>query len=231
MKFAILWLLLVQAVFAELIPARRLNSWVPGVDVGVPGGIPTNRTNLLNVVTTYGADPTGASDSKTAIQNAVNAASTNDVVYLPVGVYRINSGINSSYKDDFTIRGQGTSEGDGFVLSRTPNSIGTGTKTFTVPAGLPYTAGVGVWVWKWDRNDARISSITRSGSTATVTTMVQNPTTGSWAVGPHLRSTGEQVAIMGATQNEYNGSHTITVTSDSTFTYPVSGTPASPATT
>jgi hypothetical protein len=34
---------------AELIPAARVVDWTAGVSVGVPGGIPTNRTRLINV--------------------------------------------------------------------------------------------------------------------------------------------------------------------------------------
>lgn len=64
-----------------------------------------------------------------------------------------------------------------------------------------------------------ISSITRSSSTATVTT-------GS----AHGLTTGDNVLIAGAAQTEYNGSFTVTVTSTTQFTYTVSGTPASPAT-
>lgn len=64
-----------------------------------------------------------------------------------------------------------------------------------------------------------VSSITRSGSTATVTT-------GS----AHGLSTGTSVEIAGADQAAYNIVATITVTGATTFTYAVSGTPASPAT-
>jgi hypothetical protein len=41
-------------------------------------------------VRAYGADPTGVADSTTAIQNAINAATGNDV-YLPVGTYKTTS--------------------------------------------------------------------------------------------------------------------------------------------
>ena len=34
---------------ADLIPADRLADWTPGVTVGVPGGIPTDRTHLIDV--------------------------------------------------------------------------------------------------------------------------------------------------------------------------------------
>ena len=43
----------------------------------------------VNVVS-YGADPTGASDSTSAIQDAVNALpATGGVVYLPAGTYAV----------------------------------------------------------------------------------------------------------------------------------------------
>jgi hypothetical protein len=64
-----------------------------------------------------------------------------------------------------------------------------------------------------------VSSITRSGSTASVTTAVN-----------HGRSNGDWVFIQGANQAEYNGLFQITVTGAATFDYTVTGTPATPAT-
>lgn len=65
-----------------------------------------------------------------------------------------------------------------------------------------------------------VTSVTRSGSTATVTTTATN-----------TLETGNTVVISGATQPEYNGTFTITVTvAGSQFTYTVSGAPATPAT-
>lgn len=64
-----------------------------------------------------------------------------------------------------------------------------------------------------------VSSITRSGSTATVTTATA-----------HGFQTGQYVTIAGATQTEYNGLFAVTVTSTTVFTYTVSGSPATPAT-
>lgn len=64
-----------------------------------------------------------------------------------------------------------------------------------------------------------VTSITRSGSTATVTT-----------TSPHNLVTSGLVLIQGATPEvEYNGIYQITVTGPSTFTYPVIGTPGTPA--
>lgn len=61
-----------------------------------------------------------------------------------------------------------------------------------------------------------VLNITRSGSVATVT------------VNAHGFQTGQKVTIIGATQPEYNGTFTITVTGTNTFTYAVQGTPATP---
>lgn len=63
-----------------------------------------------------------------------------------------------------------------------------------------------------------VSSITRSGSTATVTT-------GS----NHNLSTGQMAKIAGAGESEYNGRFVVTVTGSTTFTYTVTGTPSTPA--
>ncbi len=61
-------------------------------------------------------------------------------------------------------------------------------------------------------------TITRSGSTATVTHT------------SHGLSTNHKVWIRGASQPEYNGVFTVTVTGTNTYTYTVTGTPATPAT-
>ena len=64
-----------------------------------------------------------------------------------------------------------------------------------------------------------VTSVTRSGSTATVTT-----------TSPHNLITGGLVLIQGAVEIEYNGIFQITVTGASTFQYTLIGTPSTPAT-
>lgn len=64
-----------------------------------------------------------------------------------------------------------------------------------------------------------VTSITRSGTTATVIT----PT-------PHKKATGMSTTISGAVQTAYNGTFVITVTGPNTYTYQVAGSPATPAT-
>ena len=64
-----------------------------------------------------------------------------------------------------------------------------------------------------------ISTITRVGTTATLTT-----------VSSHGLATGNQVSITGCTPSEFNGVYTITVTGSSTFTYTMASVPATNAT-
>lgn len=89
------------------IPAQRLVDWTPGVSVGVPGGIPTNRTRIIDVTQSpYNADATGATDASARVQSAVNNAQTGDVVYLPPGTYRFDNSVTPT-KNNITIRGAG----------------------------------------------------------------------------------------------------------------------------
>jgi hypothetical protein len=99
------------------LPAGNQSPRVPGVDVGVVGGIfqympggSSARTSIIDVsLAPYNADKTGATSAKAAIQSAIDAATANSVVYLPTGTYLVDGIIfipNS--KDDITIRGDGT---------------------------------------------------------------------------------------------------------------------------
>ena len=65
-----------------------------------------------------------------------------------------------------------------------------------------------------------VSSITRSSTTATVTTSID-----------HGYAVGDSVVVAGAVQTDYNGTFVITtVPSDTTFTYEVANSPTTPAT-
>lgn len=63
-----------------------------------------------------------------------------------------------------------------------------------------------------------VCTITRSSSTATVTAT------------SHGYATGDRIGHFGADQSEYNGINTITVVNANSYTYTVSGSPATPAT-
>lgn len=77
-----------------------------------------------------------------------------------------------------------------------------------------------VWRSSFDSTGASIvSSLTQSGGTATLVSSIA-----------HGLSTGDSVYIAGADQTEYNGTHTITVTNATTFTFAVDSGAVTPAT-
>jgi hypothetical protein len=80
--------------------------------------------------------------------------------------------------------------------------------TTGAPLTLDFTLGT----------DKTVTSITRASTTATVTATA------------HSFTTGDQVNIRGAAETDYNGDFIVTVTDANTFTYTVSGSPATPAT-
>lgn len=120
----------------------------------------------------------------------------------PLGTY--------TYKVSYVIGdGLGATLGESDLSVASNTVVATTVAAPTAPTAAVRTGGA-----------ISVSSISRSGSTATVTT-------GS----AHLYTTGDIVTMAGADQPEYNGNFTATVTGGSTFTYPVQGSPATPATT
>lgn len=77
-----------QSIFADIIPANRRITW----DAGIPGGIPNRTTIFANVRNApYSAVGDGVHDDTSAIQSALNACPSNQVVYVPAGTYRVSS--------------------------------------------------------------------------------------------------------------------------------------------
>ena len=88
--------------------------------------------------------------------------------------------------------------------------------TINSAAGLQYTAQETKSIVTQVES---ITSITRVGSVATVTTSID-----------HIFASGIPVVIAGAVETEYNGTFEILVTASNEFTYIVTGTPSTPAT-
>jgi hypothetical protein len=135
--------ILALSVRAELIPATRLIDWKLGVTVGVPGGIPTNRTNLIDVSgSPYRADRTGATDASSAIQAAIDAAKSGDVVYVPAGTYRLDKTLILKSRNGITLRGSGATTvmklygASGFVYLGAPPNWNWPTSGNMVTGGL-----------------------------------------------------------------------------------------------
>jgi hypothetical protein len=130
---------------ADLIPASRRVPWIPGVTVGVPGGIP-NRTSIIDVTQApYNADKTGAINAQPAIQAAIQAATSGQVVYLPAGTYRMNGALGFGQgwgaKNNITVRGAGMGQtilagsftGTGMIFASNTDSSAAPS---TITAGL-----------------------------------------------------------------------------------------------
>jgi len=121
------WQLLAQRGVDGAGSVSSVNSQSPDINGNVLLDVVSNQdfqnhldstvTNIVNVVTAFGADPTGAADSTTAIQNAANLAVQrfpitdtsfygNAVLYFPAGVYRLTERITMG-GSPLTIKGEG----------------------------------------------------------------------------------------------------------------------------
>jgi Tfp pilus tip-associated adhesin PilY1 len=127
------------------------------------------------------------------------------------------NGGNFTAGTSITLNGVPVADGGSFYNNTFTIATG-GSKTFTFTATLrPPISVTGLSVAKTTAAPLAVSSITRLGSTATVTTTAA-----------HGVTTGQSVTIAGATQTGYNGSFTATVVDSTHLTYPVVVTPTSP---
>lgn len=87
------------------IPDSRLTSWVPGVDVGIIGGIPV-RTNIVNVTGLVFDDPDAEAANTAIINGFIAGASDGDVILLPSGTFWGGFSFTPS-QSNRTVRGAG----------------------------------------------------------------------------------------------------------------------------
>jgi Pectate lyase superfamily protein len=99
--------------------AANVTGTVATAHGGTGNTLGTGVTDWLNAVAGYGADPTGAANSTTAIQNALTAAATagGGTVYLSAGTYKIS---NITIDTNVTLCGDGYST----ILSAAPGTTG-----------------------------------------------------------------------------------------------------------
>jgi hypothetical protein len=91
-----------QPAGGQVIPSDRRITWQG--NVGVPGGIPHYSTIFTNMT---GLDASGMTDSSAAIQSALNACPTGQVVGLPSGIFLITNMI--CLPSGTVLRGAGSS--------------------------------------------------------------------------------------------------------------------------
>src|ERR1043166_4585589 len=89
---------------ADIIPGSRTPPWQN--NIGVPSGIPTNRTIYVNVVD-LGAEPTGVNDSSAIMQSAIDSCPQDQVVCIPEGTFRIETLVHVQNTQLCTLRGAG----------------------------------------------------------------------------------------------------------------------------
>jgi hypothetical protein len=94
----------------------------------------------------------------------------------------------------------------------------SGTTEFDIQAAVQGGSFASIFSTLGSIGQAALTSITRSGSTATAT------------LNDHGFQNGDTVVILGATETEYNGSFVISNVTANTFDYTVSGSPSTPAT-
>ena len=95
---AFLFIVVQNAVLADVIPANRIANWQGAV--GVEGGIP-------NVTTIYTTLPSSATLAQ--INSAIAACPSNQVVMLSAGTYNLNNQIIFANKSGVVLRGAGAS--------------------------------------------------------------------------------------------------------------------------
>lgn len=128
-----------------LVPQRRALANTPFANFPVTATgsttgrtIPNRLSDIKNVLD-FGADPTGATDSTTAIQNAVNSLSGagRGTIFFPVGSYVVSAPITYNYAGDLGIHflgadGRGSQIGGnfpGFLFDR--HNVNAGSPSYT----------------------------------------------------------------------------------------------------
>jgi hypothetical protein len=150
----------------------------------------------------YGAASVSITGITRASQTATATVSAKDMFKLKVGTWITVSGaVETEYNGTFQVATIASATTFTYTVTGTPATPATGTIVFHKRLG--------------------ITSITRSGTTATVTTTADNRTL----------FTGDRVTIVGANETDYNVvAAPITVVNTTTFTFVVANSPATPAT-
>jgi len=225
------------------------SAWAPAstaVDWGSPGTIGSSTPNTGAFTSLNAASLILSSSGKMNDNATFSWGTDNDIVsFYNTSTSRLDftDGANFlAYLSDAGSEGNWTVTGDTFFQDNDFAVFGDDsdfklTYDETTDDRLEYSDGTNLLGWRtdagtWGRLGANgviearrsvstisVTSITRSGQTATVTTASN-----------HGLSTGDFGNITGAVETQYNGAFRITRTGATTFTYTVDGSPTTPAT-
>lgn len=198
--FPLTWAFLAfsASCLADILPSDRVYPWSVASTVGVPGGIPTRTTIFTNMT---GLDNTGATDVSAAIEAALAACPSNQVVYIPEGSFKLTGDIKQSTKNNVTLRGAGIGR-TVFVSYITNLTAAMQFGSADSPAPQPSVS---------------ISAGATAGSSnVTVSTL------GAIALGKFVRigqSTPDYVFTTGSATNLQNSMHLVTATNATSVTF------------
>jgi len=169
----------------------------------------------------YNADNTGARDSTTALQNAINAASTfssHPIVYLPAGTYTISSPLMLG-TGNVTIEGAGEWY---TVLTGSHVEFAGNISPATPNVNISNLAIFGNVAVRND-GDGSVNGFNGGFSNSTISNVwIQNTKVGAWIVGPATNLTFDHMRIMdlkadGINFNAANGPVTSSTIQNSFF--------------
>ncbi|MGH8858695.1 MAG: hypothetical protein ACREXG_11830, partial [Polaromonas sp.] len=200
----------------------------------VEKGGAAQQSRLSNLTVKYASTPSSPRRLYTycpsgtcvaALSNSANAFSTSNALITDAMLSSVSAFSVASLTRSGPVATVTTGSAHGFVVGDSVTMAGAtqaeynGTKTVaTVPSTTQFTfaapdypsyPATGAYTAAIPGSPKNISTITRSGSTATVT------------LAGHGYVTGQTVTIAGADQPEYNGAKVITVVDANTFTYTV----------
>jgi len=178
-------------------------------DVIFPGGLTLQE--ILDIIlsggsgggSSGGGSAIASGDGRLSLASGVKVMTDN---YTAVTIVYYVGGLLLFFND-------GTGAFNPFPIGELSQTLADTTKS---PGASGASQTIDVFGWK---DTLSVTSITRSGTTATVTTSAA-----------HGITTDAIVLIAGATQSAYNGYQTLLSGSGSTFTFEVAGSPATPAT-
>jgi hypothetical protein len=173
----------------------------------------------LSITADFGADPNGVNDSTTAIQNAVNAASSQaKVLWIPQGTYKINTQI---HVNNVTIRGAGIWYSTLHFITPTGNNEGLYGNYPPTPSTNVHLSDFAILGEVYFRDDnAQINGIGGAFNNSDISNLwIEHTKCGMWLDGPfdHLTITNVRIRNQNADGVNFHGGVTNSTVTRSFF--------------